>query len=78
VLAVVLLALVRGMLLYGACLIASSAGQGARPPTIRFQAGHIPSWHESCESFGLSPIISSTRRLWLLLLSWLLSADARS
>ena len=31
-----------------------------------FQAGHIPSWCESCESYGLSPVAGGSR--WLLLL----------
>ena len=38
-----------------------------------FQAGHIPSWHRSCESYALSPVAAACRWL-LLLLSPLLSA----
>jgi hypothetical protein len=36
-------------------------------------AGHIPSWHGSCERYALSPVAVSWRWL-LLLLSPLLSA----
>jgi hypothetical protein len=38
-----------------------------------FQAGHIPSWHKSCESYPLSPVADDSGWL-LLLLSPLLSA----
>ena len=42
-----------------------------------FQAGHIPSWRESCESYALSPVAAG-RRWSLLLLSPLLSAELTS
>ena len=46
-------------------------GRGCRPSV--FQAGHIPSWHGSCECYALSPVAAAGR--WsLLLLSSLLSA----
>jgi len=31
---------------------------------MSFQAGHIPSWHESCELYALSPVAAVSR--WLL------------
>ena len=40
---------------------------------MSFQAGHIPSWHGSCERYALSPVAAGCRWL-LLLLSRLLSA----
>jgi hypothetical protein len=40
-----------------------------------FQAGHIPSWRESYESYALPPVADDSGWL-LLLLSRLLSADA--
>jgi hypothetical protein len=51
-----------------------SSGAVARPSV--FQAGHIPSWHRSCESYALSPVAGACRWL-LLLLSPLLSAPFR-
>jgi hypothetical protein len=48
----------------------------ARRPSA-FQAGHIPSWHRSCESYALSPVAGACRWL-LLLLSPLLSAPVRT
>jgi hypothetical protein len=45
---------------------------GAGRPSA-FQAGHIPSWRESCERHALSPVAAAGRRP-LLLLSPLLSA----
>jgi hypothetical protein len=47
---------------------------GADPRPSAFQAGHLPSWHRSCESAALS-LIADARRWWLLLLSPLLSAE---
>jgi hypothetical protein len=38
----------------------------ARPSTVRFQAGHIPSWRGSCESDALSAVAAVSG--WLLLL----------
>jgi hypothetical protein len=38
------------------------------------QAGHIPSWHGSCERYALSLVADGSRWLLLLLLSPLLSA----
>ena len=41
-----------------------------------FQAGHIPSWHGSCERYALSPVAAACR--WSLpLLSRLLSTRRR-
>ena len=51
----------------------SGAGSNRRPSA--FQAGHIPSWHGSCESYALAPVAGACRWL-LLLLSPLLSAPA--
>jgi hypothetical protein len=51
------------------------SGAVARPSV--FQAGHIPSWHRSCESYALSPVAGACRWL-LLLLSPLLSAPVRT
>lgn len=36
------------------------------PATFRFQAGYIPSWHGSCESYAPSQVAGACR--WLLLL----------
>jgi len=30
--------------------------RGTDSPTFRFQAGHIPSWHGSCECYALLPV----------------------
>jgi hypothetical protein len=47
----------------------------ARRPSV-FQAGHIPSWHGSCERYALSPVAAACR--WSLpLLSRLLSTRRR-
>jgi len=46
-----------------------------RRPSV-FQAGHIPSWHGSCERYALS-LVAAARRWSLLLLSSLLSAASR-
>jgi hypothetical protein len=46
----------------------------ARPSV--FQAGHIPSWRGSCESYAL-PTVADVSRWLLLLLSPLLSAAGR-
>jgi hypothetical protein len=54
---------------------ARRSGTVARPSV--FQAGHIPSWHRSCESYALSPVAGACRWL-LLLLSPLLSAPVRT
>jgi len=40
--------------------------------TVRFQAGHIPSWQRPCERYALSPV-AADGRWWLLLPSPLLS-----
>ena len=50
-----------------------SQGRSADPRPSAFQAGHIPSWRESCESYALSPVADDSGWL-LLLLSLLLSA----
>jgi hypothetical protein len=47
-------------------------GHAANHRPSAFQAGHIPSWHGSCECYALSPVAAVSR--WsLLLLSPLLS-----
>ncbi len=51
----------------------SSRRSGAVTRPSVFQAGHIPSWHKSCESYALSAVAGACRWL-LLLLSPLLSA----
>ena len=51
---------------------ATSAAVLTRRPSV-FQAGHIPSWQKSCESYSLSPVADDSGWL-LLLLSPLLSA----
>jgi len=43
-----------------------SRRNGADPRPSAFQAGHIPSWHESCESYALLPVPAGSR--WPLLL----------
>src|SRR5215471_10528740 len=54
-----------------------SRWNGADPRPSAFQAGHIPSWHRSCESYALSLVAGACR--WLLLsLSPLLSAPVRT
>jgi hypothetical protein len=52
--------------------VASSVAPHWPRPSV-FQAGHIPSWQRSCESYALSPVADDSGRL-LLLLSPLLSA----
>ena len=54
-----------------------SRRNGADPRPSAFQAGHIPSWRESCERYALPPVAVACRWL-LLLLSPLLSAQPRS
>jgi hypothetical protein len=44
--------------------------------TVRFQAGHIPSWHKSSERYALWPVAAGCHRS-LLLLSRLLSPAMR-
>ena len=51
-----------------------SRRNGADPRPSAFQAGHIPSLRESCESYALSPVADDSGWL-LLLLSSLLPAD---
>src|SRR6185312_10251642 len=49
-----------------------SRRRGADPRPSAFQAGHIPSWRESCECYALLAVAAGSRWL-LLLLSPLLS-----
>jgi hypothetical protein len=60
----------------GSLLDSAKCSARARRPSA-FQAGHIPSWHRSCESYALSPVAGACRWL-LLLLSPLLSAPVRT
>ena len=53
-----------------------SRRNGADPRPSAFQAGHMPSWHGSCERYALSSVAAGCR--WsLLLLSPLLSIRLR-